>query len=355
MWTQDHEQRQQDLRRLKERIRDQHLDRNGVVGMSVGFKSVGGKETDELVIKFHVARKEAVPKERAVPRGIEGVKTDVVETDFQPYSFEPTAPLIPPMQMTTLEAEFGPPDTGLYIWMPGGISAGSKRKVQVGQAIHPGPATSGLIVTDIETGAPMILSNCHALCCNDGNDAEGDEICQPDRFDWQGRTAACATLQRWAAGSYRIDGVDYGIDAAVASLARTFRRVDRAVVRDVGQVAFTGTLKLTPGTQVRKRGRTTKLTTGEVISTDLDIVRDFGGVVKKKRLYNQIHVKAGTKEDGKAATRFAAGGDSGSVLLAANTANNSTEVVGLLWGGEDGGTAACSPIGPVLKQLNIRI
>ena len=48
--------------------------------MSVGFKSVGGTETDDLVIRFHVRRKAPVSKENA-PTG-DRQKTDVVETNI---------------------------------------------------------------------------------------------------------------------------------------------------------------------------------------------------------------------------------------------------------------------------------
>jgi len=41
MLTAEQRKRHEELRLLKKRIRDQYLGRNGVIGMSVGFKSAG--------------------------------------------------------------------------------------------------------------------------------------------------------------------------------------------------------------------------------------------------------------------------------------------------------------------------
>jgi hypothetical protein len=357
MLTAEQRKRHEELRLLKKRIRDQYLGRNGVIGMSVGFKSVGGTETDDLVIRFHVRRKAPVSKENAVPTEIEGVKTDVVETNICLHSSIDQYPPADP-----IEADYGPPERDFYNQLVGGISIGAGRK-----GINPIGGTLGLIVTDIATGAPMILSNFHVLCVNDGKDAKGDKICQPARADNRGLCSKCATLERWAAGSFLVDGEFYGMDAAVARIPKTLfgyvRKFSSRSVREVGEVTFTDTLTLELKMEVKKCGRTTGLTSGKINTVNLDIDHDFGGVIGKQRLYDQIEVApkidAQTTQENPV---FGASGDSGAVILVESQLGSEklVEVVGLNWGGEvvggqTTGFSYGSPIGPILKQLAVRI
>jgi len=68
-------------------VKDQHLPelmkKKNVIGVGVGKKITGGKETDEDAVVIFVERKEVLESldpEDAVPEKLEGVKTDVIET-----------------------------------------------------------------------------------------------------------------------------------------------------------------------------------------------------------------------------------------------------------------------------------
>ena len=68
---------------VKQQNLDHLIKRNNVVGVGVGFKETEGTVTDEVAVMVNVAKK--VPKAQLaesdkVPRDLDGVKTDVVET-----------------------------------------------------------------------------------------------------------------------------------------------------------------------------------------------------------------------------------------------------------------------------------
>jgi hypothetical protein len=348
MWTREHDIRHEELRALKKRIRDQYFDRPGIVGISVGFKTVGDKQTDELVIRFHVARKGHYAKEDAIPAEIEGVKTDVVETVIFAHAALPPAQDNGPT-LGEFAAAFGPPDTKRYDTLQGGMSVGAKDKLPLDGFIM-GPGTLGLVVTDGKTGQPLMLSNFHVLCQQDGKDPTGQLICQPDRMDryWFQSASSCGKVARFAYGSFLIDGVFYGMDAAVASINPKERACAPASVLDVGKVVYTGKLALKLNMKVLKRGRTTKLTEGTIVSTDYDTKHDFGSKIGTIVLYNQIEIYTTPKQKW-----FEGPGDSGAVYLVA-IGGGAYEVVGLNWGG-NAVTSVGSPIGPILKQLDLRI
>jgi len=344
MWTREHEERHEQLRLLKERISDQYLGRDDVTGIGVGFKEVGGRETDELVIRFHVRRKGNVTKDNAIPREIEGVRTDVIETNFETDAM--------PATVDPIVAEFGPPDTSMYIMLSGGMSVGATR-VEKDATGNPIGGTLGLVVLDTATNDPMILSNYHVLCCNDGKDATGNEICQPARVDHGGRALVCATLRApWAVGTP--DGSQYGMDAAVARLT-DLRASKLSFVLGVGGVVFVPNLELRPGMVVHKRGRTTKLTYGKIAETNSDEKFDYKGAAGQKTLKNQFLIMPSKSPKGVPYSTFGSGGDSGAVVLCMIKDGKPPAVVGLYWGGSSTGLAIASPIGPILNQLKIRI
>lgn len=73
----------EDVRRIKERYEAELLRKPGVVGCAIGYKQVGGQKTDELSIICYVVKKKpkrALRKEEIIPKELEGVPTDVVES-----------------------------------------------------------------------------------------------------------------------------------------------------------------------------------------------------------------------------------------------------------------------------------
>jgi hypothetical protein len=73
----------EDVRRIKEAHEHDLLKVPGVTGVDVGYKMVGGQQTDVLAIRVYVARKIDPPPDQRIPAEIEGVPTDVIERRFE--------------------------------------------------------------------------------------------------------------------------------------------------------------------------------------------------------------------------------------------------------------------------------
>ena len=101
---------------IKERVEAEYLARPGVNGIDVGYKVVGGVQTEEVAIRVHVEKKKAsVPKAQAVPAAIDGVVTDVLERTYE-------------LQVVRTPMNVGiQADTTHYASLQGGISIGPSR------------------------------------------------------------------------------------------------------------------------------------------------------------------------------------------------------------------------------------
>jgi len=327
--TQQQEAQYEELRRAKERVEDSFIGRNGVVGMGVGFKERTGAQTDELAIRFYVKDKRAIENAGVLPATIEGHPVAIIEADFQPNAQTELAD----------EVEQAPevgPDKGRYNPLLGGISIAPSR-------LEGSAGTLGILVKDGGGTDVMMLSNYHVMCLADGNAKKDDEICQEARsdnaFGWCGN---CSKLVCWRVENVKIDGVSYGIDAAVAKL--TARKASIGSIEGIGKVSGAGKAKVCMS--VWKRGRTTRLTSGVVEDVVAAVVEDFGAGIGEVILRNQIIV-VGEREGEK----FTQGGDSGSVYVDKAT----KAVVALHWGGTTGGRSVGSPIAAVLNALNVTI
>lgn len=349
------EQEYERLRAIKDRISDEYLRRPGIRGVGVGFKKVGGRETDRLAVRFYVAAKRTVAASEALPRELDGVPTDVIEFDPHPGRL-PTASV--PAGQEHHAASQGEPgaarahnerqvDTKKYDPLLGGISIGPSRMVGKDEDTYT-TGTLGLMVydggPDREDGfVPMMLSNAHVMCGDDGKARKGDKICQASRRDtalfW---CSDCAKLERWKVDNVKVDGRMYGVDAAVA--VRTHRKVAMWEIADVGMVG--GSAQARVHMEVLKRGRTTGITYGRITDITCDVSEDFGVGYGIKTLFNQIVIESGNKND------FVEDGDSGSVLLDRAT----KKVVGLCWAGSSSSTwGVASPMAAVLQALEIYI
>jgi hypothetical protein len=98
---------------------------------------------------------------------------------------------------------------------------------------------------------------------------------------------------------------------------------------------------------VRKRGFKTGLTRGRVVGAQNSIQWTPGG--SKARLKNQLEIEGSPSNPGGI---FCVKGDSGSLVLA----DNSATAMGLLWGESHGGTRGMmSPIETVETRLNVKV
>jgi len=73
----------EEVRRVKEKHKADLMKKDGVMGCGLGYKYVEGRKTDKLCIICYVKEKkpeEKLKKQDIIPKVIEGISTDVVES-----------------------------------------------------------------------------------------------------------------------------------------------------------------------------------------------------------------------------------------------------------------------------------
>lgn len=313
-----------EIRQTKAENESTLLKKKGVTGIDIGPKITAGQKTEEVAIRVYVEAKKDVAAKDAIPKTLNGVKTDVIERKFVLHQRK--------MALTDLQPMA---DTGRYDPLVGGISIGPCRAIN--NFVFVG--TLGAIVTDNDSGARMLLSNHHVLAVDPSFNV-GDTMAQPSRVDGgQCNADVVGSLQRTV-----LDGGspgNPGVDCAVASHTA---RTTECRITEIGNV--NGTAQAVAGQAVRKRGRTTGLTHGKVDSIDLTVNVPYDGV-GVVTLFNQIGIEVDTSKS----TEFGKGGDSGSVVVESNN-----KIIGLYFAGtEDGTFGVANPIDAVLQALNVSV
>lgn len=194
-----------------------------------------------------------------------------------------------------------------------------------------GAGTFGAVVYDKQDGKPLILSNNHVLAnaslTNDRKAQLGDTILQPGAHD--GNSRELGKLAKFAAlNPYpKVNIVD-------CALAEPLNAKDiKPDIIEIGKVE--GLADAVIGMKVKKSGRTTGLTTGEVRAVEATIKVNYG-MGTTLLFENQIIT-----------TKMSEPGDSGSLVVDMNN-----KAVGLLFAGSDQSTII-NPIDPVLDLLEV--
>ena len=325
---------------VKERHKESILAKPNVLGVGTGYKTQNGKQLGELCVIAMVSQKiplAGLDPSQLVPVEVEGISTDVIQVGF-------------------LRAHQERTDR----WRPalGGVSLGHY-KITAG--------TLGVVVRDRKTGTRMILSNNHVLA-NNNQGQPGDPILQPgavdggreeddtfgtlDRFcpiHFSLSPVACRTAEAYAGfgnvmakllgSKHRVQAywsdpqATNQVDAALAKPRNDMEVLDE--ILEIG--AISGVLPVMLGMRVRKSGRTTGLTTGQITVLDATVTVDYGD--RSARFENQI-----------VTTAMSQPGDSGSLLVA----GESLQAVGLLFAGSDQVTLH-NPIQSVLDCLEVTL
>ncbi len=294
------------------------LERLNVVATGIGYKVSGGIKTDQLCIVCSV--KEKLPAARLsaqemVPATVDGTPTDVVQSGV----------------IRALQAP-----TDRFRPAPGGVSVG-----------HVGITAGTLGCWVKKNGQPVMLSNNHVLA--NSNAAEiGDAILQPGPFDggnfpqdhianltqfvpitFQGEPSECqfanAVISVFNLGCrvissntryevVKIQAEDNLVDAAIAAPLNVADVKDD--ILNIGSVEGTVTGEL--GLAIKKSGRTTGFTTGEIQQVDVTANVQYGA--------GQVAVFT----DQLLAGAMSQGGDSGSAVL-----DDNNRLTGLLFAGSD--------------------
>lgn len=331
---------QDEIKKVLQEYRGKILTLPHVIGVGIGYRITARQTTAELSIMILVRKKlppAGLEAKAIAPQEIQGVRTDVLEVgDIRPLLVR-TDPWRP---------------------APGGVSLGHY-KISAG--------TFGCVVYDAETGARLILSNNHVLA-NINDAVQGDPILQPGPVDGgQVEQHTIARLERFCS-------IDFGSEPASCDFASSFTSiinllagkigsahkveayqehpsainlVDAAVARpvddadvsdeilEIGRVDGLAGAEL--GMSVRKSGRTTALTSGEITVLDATVNVSYGSGL------------SATFEDQIVTTAMSQGGDSGSLLVA----GSSNHAVGLLFAGSDISTIH-NPIHHVQDCLSVQ-
>jgi len=328
-----------EIKQIKEQYKQTILDLPNVLGIGIGYRRTAGKITAELSIMVLVRQKvpsAGLTTEALAPQEVGGIRTDVMEVGD-----------IRPLQSTT----------DRWRPAPGGVSVGHY-KISAG--------TLGSVVRDRTTGAWMILSNNHVLA-NINNATVGDPILQPGVAD--GGTVEQDIIARLE----RFPRINFGTAPSTCNLASGFAEsvnllarligsshqvgayqtntsaanlVDAAIARPVddadilNEIMEIGVVKgVQPpelGASVRKAGRTTGLTQGEITVLEATVIVNYGSGL------------SATFEDQIVTSPMSRGGDSGSLLVA----GDSNSAVGLLFAGSDESTIH-NPIQAILDSLDV--
>ena len=314
------------------------MQKENVVGVGVGYKVQRGKRTDEMCIVVLVSKKlplQALKPSALIPKAYEEVDTDVIEVG----------------ELRALQDR-----TDRWRPIPGGVSIGHF-KVTAG--------TMGGMVRDRASNDRLFLSNNHVLA-NSNQASVGDAILQPgtadggriDRdlvgklerfqpiqFTVEPPTCSIALLitrilnkiAQWLGSRHRLIAVQQNplainlIDAAVSMPISGIEISDE--ILDIGVIG--GTAPATLGMRVRKSGRSTGFTTGQITVIDATVDVNYGQ--SSARFENQL-----------ISTAMSAPGDSGSLLVA----QDALLAVGLLFAGSDQVTIY-NPIQDVLEGLKV--
>ncbi len=297
------------------------LARSNVVATGVGYKVTDGKRTDTVCIVCSVEKKiaaSALSSQDLVPRDVQGIPTDVVETGaFRVFQ----AP------------------TGRFRPAPGGVSIGHK------------DITAGTLGCWVKrNGQWHILSNNHVMA--NSNDAQiGDPILQPGPHDggrnpedqiatltdfvpvqMAGLPSDCdlagrmvKVLNKFAeiiSSDTRLQAVKAlaGENLVDAAIARPLDDADvKPEILGIGEVQ--GMTEGLLGMKVKKSGRTTEFTQDEISQVDVTVNVQYGAG------------RIATFKDQLMAGPMSQGGDSGSAVL-----DETNHLVGLLFAGSDQNT-----------------
>lgn len=276
------------IARIKSGVEDELLANPGVNAVDVDYKTVGGETTDKLSIVIWVDSKRKVSEEEMLPLMIKDIPTDIVEGSFN---------LNEKVETESEESDLlvNPSDP-----LIGGISIGPWQRDTAG--------TLGVIF--LHNGTPTIMSNFHVLASG-LNPQQGDRIVQPARPD--------GGTQNMIVGDYTFGllGQPSNVDVAVAQGLNRFGFANS--VTQIGTI--TGEDVTFPGDYVCKYGRTSRFTSGVVISDTFTCQINYP-MFGPQTFYNQIRVRNHSPHH-----PFQEPGDSGSLLV-----NETQEAVGLLFG-----------------------
>ncbi|NOZ52632.1 MAG: hypothetical protein GXP08_05725 [Gammaproteobacteria bacterium] len=316
------------LKQVLKTTNNSMLSKANVVATGIGYKYVQGKKTKELCIICSVTEKKPVSQlttADSIPSTLNGLATDVVQSGViraQQFNgrYRPA-----PGGVSIGHADITAGTLGCLVKKNGGLFILSNNHVlansnaaQRGDAIlQPGPIDGGTLPADLiahlEDFVKIDFGN-----DNDGGGGGGDSGCgiaNSVASFLNGTAGIMGSHARLKAISTQV--VENLVDAAIAKPVDR-QDVDHKIL-EIGAIQGTTTGEL--GLAIKKSGRTTEFTTGEILQIEATVNVQYGPG-KVARFTDQL-VAGGMSQ----------GGDSGSAVLSKND-----QLVGLLFAGSENST-----------------
>jgi hypothetical protein len=307
---------------VKEKHEKAILEVRGVAGVAVGHN---GNATPSVLILMET------PGVRGLPSSLEGVP--VVQIVSGKIVALPKPPGTPGGKPPKDEEPPVNPTVRFERPVPTGVSTG-----------HP-DITAGTIGARVVDGFGNVyaLSNNHVYA-NENLAVPGDDVMQPGAFDGGALPADyIGTLSDFEPIVFS-ESASNVIDAAIAS--STTALLDNSTPSDGYGIPKSTTAEPDINMKVKKYGRTTGLTKGQIFATNATV--NVGYSSGTARFVNQIIITPGD---------FSAGGDSGSLIVVDGKGRNRTDnnkPVGLLFAGSSLVTIA-NPIDAILNEFGVTI
>lgn len=330
-----------DFKKIINRYKKQFFDMKNVIGIGYGCKEKNGKKTNEEAIVVLVERKlplSSLNRKDLIPHSIEDYRTDVIEIGKL-------------RMLETRTSRIRPAQPGISI---------GHYKISAG--------TLGAIVKDKKSRKSMILSNNHVLAnISNGHDNRakiGDPILQPGVYDDGAKpNDVIANLEKfipirrgtgepqckiaiavekianylvhiirphYTVKFFKQEGVNL-VDCALAR-PKSIKDVNSEIL-GIGKVK--GIKEPEVGMKIRKSGRTSGITKGEIKAINASVK------------VNMEDKEVASFDDQFVATAMSKPGDSGALVL-----DGENNAIGLLFAGSDEATV-CNRISSVLEKLNV--
>ncbi len=214
------------------------------------------------------------------------------------------------------------------------------RPVPIGVSTGHPAITAGTIGARVKKGGKVYALSANHVYADEGRAGKGDAVIQPGTFDGGSSPADdIGTLSDFATIVFNTSANNLA-DAATALTTNLL--LGNSTPSDGYGTPRSTTVAATLNLRVTKYGRTTRLTKGRVAGINATIFVSYDSGVA--RFVNQIEVRGGG---------FAAGGDSGSLVVVAK-GGNARRAVGLLFAG-GGPSTFVNPIDAVLDLLDVEL
>ena len=366
---------------------DTLLDKQNVVGVAVGYKNATGETTGDVAVVVLVEQKKplaALTAQDVIPKELEGMKTDVVEVGYlraQQTARDRYRPVIPAgvtighykVTAGTLGAVVKDRTTGATLLLSNNHVLANSNDALIGDDILQPAAMDGghlpadvvaklerfvkLRYTDETTTPPPVVTPpptpppTNPPTTNTGCDIVSLVVTVANALAALLGSSQRVTTTTLSAGSQTAGGIAVPAPVTGTALAVPENRLDAALARPLDASMFSsniqtigvvsGTKEPVLGMRVRKFGRTTEYTEGNItlINATVNIAYNTAVGQKTARFVGQTITEA-----------MSQGGDSGSLIVDATE----NKAVGLLFAGSTLATIF-TPITVVLSELNIVI